>query len=441
MENPSPRYFGPYEVIETIGRGSSATVYKARHRQTGEIVALKAGPSFMSLEPGAVERFQREFAAIRDLRHPNLVAAHAIHEDDGTPYIVMEYVPGQNLEQRLKKDGPIAIDKASPLFLQLAQGLRYLHEYYLLHRDIKPSNIFLNGADQAKLGDFGIIKDMTAPEQLTLSRRGMGTMEYGAPEQFEDARNVDGRCDLYSLAATLYTALTGKFPFGNGGHLQVMQRKLLKQYVPLRLLLPSLDPAIDRLVNSCLAPKPGDRPGSCDELISVLGEIKPRAAANADDEKMLKSDGGTVASGPERRTSVRFQVDLTTTFVPFYQNMRGRWQAAILDVSSTGVRLQTSRPVAVNSVLQITLGDSAATELVMVRWVKAGEGDTLILGCAFVQPLVQDQLDGMCRQKPRRAACSPVRPPSSPQNGRAASHAAPALVPPSQHTTSPRKCR
>jgi serine/threonine protein kinase len=413
MENLSPRYFGLYEVIETIGRGSSATVYKARQTQTGEIVALKAGPRFMTLEPGALERFQREFSAIRDLRHPNLVAAQAIHEHDGTPYIVMEYVPGQNLEQRLKTDGPIAMDKAIPLFLQLAQGLRHLHEHYLLHRDIKPSNIFLNGADQAKLGDFGILKDMTAPEQLTLSRRGMGTMEYGAPEQFEDARSVDSRCDLYSLAATLYTVLTGKFPFGNGGNLQVMQRKLLKQYVPLRLLLPSLDPAIDRLVNICLAPKSGDRPGSCDDLISILREIKPHAAANADDEKMV-SDGGTAASGPERRASVRFQVDLTTTFVPFHQNMRGRWQAAILDVSSTGVRLQTSRPVAVNSVLQITLGESAITELVLVRWVKAGERDTLIIGCAFVQPLVQDQLDAIYRQNARQTPPSPVQPTSSP---------------------------
>lgn len=393
------RSFGPYEVIKTIGRGATASVYKARDTRSGEIIAVKVGPTFMGLEPGALERFQREFTAIRALRHPHLVAAQAFHTQNGAPYIVMEYVPGQNLEQRLKSDGPIAADKAIPLFLQAAEGLRYLHDNYLLHRDIKPSNIFLSGDDQVKLGDFGLLKDLTAPDQLTLSRRSMGTMEFGAPEQFEDARRVDCRCDLYSLAATLYTALTGKYPFGNGGHFQIMQRKLLKQYVPLGLLLPTLDPAIDRLVNACLAAKPSERPASCDEFIAVLRESKPHQATNSAEEEMFKTAAGKSPAGPERRARVRFAVDLTASFVPFHQNMRGRWQAAIVDVSSTGIRLQTSRPIAVNSVLQITLGDNAATELVMVRWVKAGEGDTLILGCAFVQPLTEHQLEAVCRTK------------------------------------------
>src|SRR3954465_5800366 len=107
----------------------------------------------------------------------------------------------------------------------------------------------------------------------------MGTMEYGAPEQFEDAKRVDARCDLYSLAATLYTALTGKFPFGNGGHLQIMQRKLLNQFVPLRLLLPALDPTMDQLVNRCLDPRPQQRPRSFEEFIAVLRDCDPGTAA------------------------------------------------------------------------------------------------------------------------------------------------------------------
>jgi serine/threonine protein kinase len=393
-----PRMFGPYEKVKTIGRGATATVYKARHTQTGEIVAVKVGPSFLGLEPGALERFQLEFTAIRELRHPNVVAAHAIHEENGAPYIVMDYVPGQTLEQRVKSDGPIPVDTAIPLFLQVTEAVRYLHGCYLLHRDIKPSNIFLN-EDIVKLGDFGLLKDLTSPHQLTLSRRGMGTMEYGAPEQFEDARHVDCRCDLYSLATTFYTAVTGKFPFGNGGQFQIMQRKMLKQYVPLGLLLPSLDPAIDRLIDRCLAPKPAERPDSCEEFLAVLRDSSPRPVADPDEE-MFKSDGpASTKDGAERRASVRFAVDLTATFVPFHQNMRGRWQATITDVSATGVRLLTSRPIAVNSVLQITLGDGTATELAMVRWVKAGEGDTLILGCAFVRPVAPHQLEAL-RQVP-----------------------------------------
>jgi serine/threonine protein kinase len=399
METPgkTPKSFGPYEVIGKIGRGATATVYNARHKETGETVAIKASSTFLGLETGALERFRREFTTIRGLRHPNLVAVWAVHEDGGAPFLVMEYVPGQNLEQHLKSDGPLSIDKAIQLFLQVAQGLRYLHAHYVLHRDIKPSNIFLDGHDDAKLGDFGLLKDLTAPHQLTLSRQSMGTMDYGAPEQFEDAKRVDCRCDLYSLAATLYTALTGKFPFGKGGHLQIMQRKQLNQFVPVRLLLPSLDPAMDRLINCCLAPKPSERPESCAEFIKVLSDSKPNSVTSSVEEEMFKSGADKAATGPERRTSVRFDVDLTASFVPFHQNMRGRWQSTILDISSTGVRLQTARPVAVNSVLQITLGATVATELVLVRWVKAGEGDTLIVGCAFVRPLSELQLETIRR--------------------------------------------
>lgn len=352
----------------------------------------------MGLEPGALERFHREFTAICKLHHPNLVGALAIRDVNEAPYIVMEYVPGQNLEQRLKNDGAIAAEQAIPLFLQVARGLRHLHGHQLLHRDIKPSNIFLDGKNNAKLGDFGLLKDLTADKRRTLSKRSMGTVEFGAPEQFEDAGKVDCRCDLYSLAATMYTTLTGKFPFGNGGHLQIMQRKLLKQYVPLRLLLPTLDPAIDQLVNRCLSPTRTERPDNCDEFIKVLRESRPCPASNSIEEEMFRSARGTTGTnvkGRERRASVRFAVDLTATFVPFHQNMRGRWQATVLDISSTGIRLQTSRPVAVNSVLQITLGRSAPSELVLVRWVKAGENDALIVGAAFVQPLTDHQVEAL----------------------------------------------
>jgi serine/threonine protein kinase len=228
-------------------------------------------------------------------------------------------------------------------------------------------------------------------------------MDYGAPEQFEDAKRVDCGCDLYSLAGSLYTALTGKFPFGYGNHLQIMQRKLLKQYVPLRLLLPSLDPTIDQLVDRCFAPNPGQRPRSCDEFIAVLRDSKPGSEIESiEDQMFCSSDTGV--TGPERRASVRFEVDLTTTFVPFHQKMRGRWQSTILDVSLTGVRMRTSRPVAVHSVLQITLGGAASPELgttcsqlALVRWVKAVEGDIQIVGCSFVRPLTEHQLDTLRR--------------------------------------------
>jgi len=391
-----PKSFGPYEVLREAGRGGTATVYKARHKETGEIVAVKVAPSFLDLEADSLERFKREFTAIRQLRHPNLVRALGFGTQDEVPYLITEFVPGKNLEERLKLKERLPCGKTATTFVQVAEGLRYLHANHVLHRDIKPSNIFVADDNRAKLGDFGLLKKLTESLQLTRSRQGMGTMEYGAPEQFEDAKRVDRRCDLYSLAATLYTALTGKFPFGNGSYLQVMQRKFLNQYVPLRLLLPSLDPVIDRLVVSCLNPEPRHRPGDCDEFLAVLSAWRTRQAANPEREEAISLPRIKPAAGSERRVRLRFAVDLTATFVPFHQNMRGRWDATILDLSAAGIRLHTPRSVAVNSVLQITLGKGMASHLVLVRWVKPAKEQAQIAGCSFVHPLPSQEVKALC---------------------------------------------
>jgi hypothetical protein len=399
----APTSFGPFDLLETLGRGGNAIVYKACHRVTGEIVALKVGLSTLKLEPGALERFQQEFKAIFPLRHPSVVRALALGDQDGVPYLVLEYVPGQDLAQLVEQKGALTAKDAAAIFRQLADGLRFLHANHILHRDIKPRNILLASYNQAKLADFGLLKNLNEEPCLTVSRKAMGTIDYGAPEQFEDAKRADRRCDLYSLAASLYTALTGKFPFGNGNHLQILQRKLLGQLVPLRLLLPSLDPAIDQLVSRCLQPHPNQRPDSCDEFIAVLD----RSAAWCAPPVAPADDVVLAVAGPatrERRATVRFAVDLTTLFVPFHETMRGRWQAAILDVSAGGVCLQTSRPVAVHSVLQIMLGNGAAPVLALVRWVKPGPAETFLVGCAFVRTLQSQEVEAIRRSESGKTA-------------------------------------
>jgi len=393
----NPKTFGPFEGLEEIGRGGSATVYKVRHKTTGLIAALKVGPSYLMLEPGAIERFRREFTVIRPLEHPNIVRALAQGEQDGVPYIVLEYVPGENLEGRLKQKGTLTLAEAVSIFLDVTEGLRYLHANHILHRDIKPSNIFLTPNQRAKLGDFGLLKDLRGDIQLTGPRQAMGTIEYGAPEQFEDAKNVDRRCDLYSLAATLYMTLSGKFPFGNGNQLQILQRKVLNQFVPLRLLLPVIDPAIDRLVNRCLDSRPSQRPSDCDEFLAVLRTCDTRPAIETGSAGEMDVRKGKLAPGAERRAASRFAIDLNATVVPFHQHMRGYWQATILDVSVSGIRLQTTRSIAVNSVLQVTLGKRATPELALVRWVRPGEGQTYLAGCSFVRPLGKQDLETICR--------------------------------------------
>jgi serine/threonine protein kinase len=399
----APKTFGPFEVVATIGRGATSTVYRVRHKPTGKFAALKIGPCYAHLEDGAIERVTREFTTIQPLAHPNVVRPLAMGKQDDSPYLVLEWVPGQNLAEHIRDKGPLTPPETAALFVQVTDGLRYLHANGILHRDIKPSNIFLSHDHKAKLGDFGLLKNLNAAERLTRSRQAMGTIDYGAPEQFEDAKRVDHRCDVYSLAATLYTALTGKFPFGNGNSLRIMQRKLLGQFVPLRLLLPTLDPAVDQLVNRCLQANPQQRPDSCDELLAALkGWDTHREKIASATEIAVPED--KPKRGAERRARVRFAVDLTATFVPFHQNMRGRWEATILDVSPAGVCLKTTRSIAINSVLQVTLARRASSELVLVRWVKSADHQTLIAGCSFVRTLDRGEFEAICHNAAGTAA-------------------------------------
>jgi serine/threonine protein kinase len=396
------RSLGDFELLQTIGRGANATVYKARHKPTGKIAAVKVLARHLGLDPIALERFKREFTLIRQLQHRHLVRAIAFAERQGIRYLVAEYVPGLNLEQRLRQTGPLPVEDVAAIFVQIADGLRHLHINNLLHRDLKPSNVFLTDQNIAKLGDFGLLKELDNDAPITQTQQSLGTMEFGAPEQFEDAKRVDRRCDVFSLAATMYTALTGMFPFGNAGPMQTLQRKLLGQFVPLRLLLPMLDPAIDQLLSRCLDPDPRRRPADCNEFLDVLGHFFPEPESASSTIIDTPDPDPLPRDRKERRATLRYTVDLNATFVPFHQNVRGRWEATILDVSSLGVRLQTTCPVDVNSVMHVTFGNRALSELALVKWVQAGAGNTHIVGCSFVRPLACKDLEEIFTSAPTK---------------------------------------
>jgi hypothetical protein len=170
----------------------------------------------------------------------------------------------------------------------------------------------------------------------------------------------------------------------------------LGQFVPLRLLLPALAPAIDQLISRCLDADPRRRPSNCDEFLDVLGSFFPDPAPSAAAAGQTTAAGSKPATIQERRASLRYCVDMSATFVPFHESTRRRWDATILDISSLGVRLETSCPIAVNSVVHVTLGDSAVSELALVRWVKPSENQAHAVGCAFVRPLAQKVFEKFC---------------------------------------------
>jgi serine/threonine protein kinase len=395
--------FGPFELLAKLGRGAASTVYQARHKPTGKLAAVKVLAQLAGLEPGILERFKREFSVIRKIRHPHLVRSVALGQEKGLWFLVLEFVPGQNLEQRLKHHGPLPLGEAAAIFVQIADGLRFLHANSILHRDIKPSNILLTRDNIAKLGDFGLLKQLSDNVEITQTHQSLGTIEYGAPEQFEDAKRVDGRCDIFSLAAAFYTALTGKFPFGNAGQMQTLQRKLMCQFVPLRLFLPDLDPAIDQLVSRCLDADPRRRPSNCEEFLEVMASLFPPPADTTADtlpgtitsETMISNGMPLAPPRGERRATLRFEADLLATLVPFHESSRRRWEATVLDISTLGVRFETSCPADIGSVVHVTLGDRPMSELALVRWVLPGQSDQYIVGCAFVRPLAPKELEGI----------------------------------------------
>ena len=209
-------YLGSYELLEEIGRGGMGIVYKARHTKLDRVVALKVLPAERVRDPEFVARFQREMQAVGRLDHQNIVRATDGGEAAGKHFLVMEYIPGVNLEELVRQRGPLAVADACELIRQAALGLQCAHEHGMVHRDVKPSNLMLTPDGQVKIFDLGLAKLRTTPSsgpEMTGTGQKMGTAGYMAPEQLADCRAVDIRADIYSLGCTLFKLLTGHAPF------------------------------------------------------------------------------------------------------------------------------------------------------------------------------------------------------------------------------------
>jgi putative two-component system response regulator len=229
---------GNYRVLEKIGSGGMGIVFRAEHVKLKNPVAIKALFVDGNKNRRHIERFFLEVRAVATLRHPNIVSAvdageepHAGPDGQPVPYLVMEYVPGRNLDDLVSQEGPLPVPKACHIAHQIADALTESHRHGLIHRDIKPSNIILTADGIAKLLDFGVARLPSPENRLTQDGARLGTVGYMAPEQGRNPRDVDVRADVFGLAATLFFMLSGQDPFlPPGGAMSATKPPLLSDY-------------------------------------------------------------------------------------------------------------------------------------------------------------------------------------------------------------------
>lgn len=251
---------GRYKILSDIGEGAMATVYKAYDPGIDRTLALKILKPESCQNTDVLTRFLREARAAGSLNHPNIVTVFDVGQVENRPYIVMELLEGQTLEQVLDSDQKLAPEKIVSIGIQLANALHYAHENGIVHRDIKPSNILLSNSDSmVKIADFGIAR-INNPDNAEQTQVGMmlGTPRYMSPEQVKGEK-VDGRSDLFSVGVMLYQLLTGEKPF-RGATMATLIREITDGTVPpLRSIDPTLSPSLQHIVSKLLNKSPDKR--------------------------------------------------------------------------------------------------------------------------------------------------------------------------------------
>jgi serine/threonine protein kinase len=279
-------FIGPYKVIERIGKGRMAGVYKAVH-ENGQTIAIKILPPSKAREPELLLRFQREARLAIQLEHPNLVRTLESGEQHGLHYIVMEYLDGELLEETLNRRKKLTPREAVRVVYQALQGLQYLHEQAMVHRDLKPGNLMLvAGAGKGKakamqrarvkildigLG-LGLFDGDTEDNEFQITSEGtmLGTPDYLAPEQARDAHTATIRADIYSLGCVLYHALTGQPPFPDSSHIRQLVRHATETPLPLKTLNPAVSDSLQPIIDRMLAKDPSHRYASPQEAARAL---------------------------------------------------------------------------------------------------------------------------------------------------------------------------
>jgi serine/threonine protein kinase len=277
MDDLIGRKFGGYELKERVGAGGVASIYKAFDDKLSRWVAVKVIPTQtggMEFEETMLARFRLEAQAIAALRHRNILTIYGYGEEEGWAYIVMEYVPGGSLKDRIDSGKPFTWDQALTIIIPVSQALAFAHEHNIIHRDIKPANILLPQEDWPLLADFGLAKmEQTARPNLTMPGQVLGTMAYAAPEQIQEGQ-IDARIDIYSLAIVLYELLTGRLPFSGETSFDFLMARLTEPPLPVQEANPNVPSVFVPILDKALTQEPTARYQSMQEFSQALLEAR-----------------------------------------------------------------------------------------------------------------------------------------------------------------------
>ncbi len=273
-ERKLPATIGPYFIESELGSGGMGTVYLGRHKETDEFVAVKLLPASMAREAGFVARFEREIAAMKQLKNAHIVELFESGEDNESYYYTMEYVKGETLAGRLERDGRIPWREAIEIGVQICTALKSAHNAGIIHRDLKPSNLLLNEEGVVKLTDFGVAQ-VFATGRLTVTGGVLGTAEYMSPEQAQGKR-ASKQSDIYSLGAVMYVMLTGRPPFTGKTALDIIQKHRFAQFDSVKRVVPEVPFWLDEIVCKCLSKKPEDRYPDAYVLSLRLAEVSKK---------------------------------------------------------------------------------------------------------------------------------------------------------------------
>jgi serine/threonine protein kinase len=289
---------GQYELLEQLGQGGMGRVFKARHRLMDRLVAIKIIKEGLLESPGSVDRFRREIQALARLDHPHIVRALDADQAGGMHFLVMEYVEGKDLSRLVREQGPLSVRQACDSIRQAADGLQHAHEHGMVHRDIKPSNLIVTSTGQVKVLDLGLalLRDERAASppasefEALLGEAGrqtffgqvLGTVDFMAPEQWQDTHRVDIRADLYSLGCTLYYLLAAEAPFSGPTYADPVQKRKghAEDPVPnMARIRGDVPVELQTILNRLLAKSPADRYATPAELAASLAGFLARPGA------------------------------------------------------------------------------------------------------------------------------------------------------------------